>query len=72
MEWNQECQEAFEKVKHYLEMPLVLVPMAPRKPLILYLTVLEESMRGILGQWNASGKEHVIYYLSKKFTKCEQ
>ncbi|RDX85474.1 hypothetical protein CR513_33331, partial [Mucuna pruriens] len=25
MEWDQECQEAFEKVKHYLETPLVLI-----------------------------------------------
>ncbi|RDY06881.1 Retrovirus-related Pol polyprotein from transposon 17.6, partial [Mucuna pruriens] len=44
MEWNKECQEAFEKVKHYLETPPVLIPAAPGKPLILYLIVLEESM----------------------------
>ncbi|RDX92985.1 Retrovirus-related Pol polyprotein from transposon 17.6, partial [Mucuna pruriens] len=41
IEWNQECQEAFKKVKHYLETPPVLVPTIPRKPLILYLIVLE-------------------------------
>ncbi|RDX75961.1 hypothetical protein CR513_44104, partial [Mucuna pruriens] len=45
VEWNQECQEAFEKVKQYLESPLVLVPAVPNKPLILYLTVLKESIR---------------------------
>ncbi|RDX63186.1 Retrovirus-related Pol polyprotein from transposon 17.6, partial [Mucuna pruriens] len=44
MEWNQECQEAFDKVKHYLETPPVLIPTAPGKPLILYSTMLEESM----------------------------
>ncbi|RDX93094.1 hypothetical protein CR513_24687, partial [Mucuna pruriens] len=44
MEWNQECQEAFKKVKQYLESPPVLVPVVPGKPLILYLTVLKESM----------------------------
>ncbi|RDX70171.1 hypothetical protein CR513_50610, partial [Mucuna pruriens] len=34
--------------------------------------VLEESMGGILGQRATSKKEHAIYYLSKKFTKCEK
>ncbi|RDX83077.1 hypothetical protein CR513_36040, partial [Mucuna pruriens] len=50
LEDDQECQEAFEKVKHYLETPPVLVLAVPDKPLILYLTVLEESMGYILGQ----------------------
>ncbi|RDY07404.1 rnhA, partial [Mucuna pruriens] len=64
MKWDTECQEAFDKIKWYLENPLVLVPAAPGRPLILYLTVLEESMGCIK-------KEHAIYYLSKKFTDCE-
>ncbi|RDY02543.1 hypothetical protein CR513_13972, partial [Mucuna pruriens] len=66
MEWNQECQEVFEKVKQYLETPPVLVPTVLGKPLILYLTMLEESM-------DATGKkEQAIYYLNKKFTDWEQ
>ncbi|RDX82977.1 Retrovirus-related Pol polyprotein, partial [Mucuna pruriens] len=72
MEWNQEYQEAFEKVKRYLETSLVLVSVVLGKPLILYLLVLEESMGCILGQRGASRKEQVIYYLSKKFMDCEQ
>ncbi|RDX89626.1 Retrovirus-related Pol polyprotein from transposon 17.6, partial [Mucuna pruriens] len=60
VEWNQECQEAFEKVKQYLDSPPVLIPAVPGKPLILYLTQ------------NDSGKEQAIYYLNKKFTECEQ
>ncbi|RDY13184.1 Retrovirus-related Pol polyprotein, partial [Mucuna pruriens] len=73
MEWNQQCQEAFEKVKEYLETPLVLVPTVLGKPLILYLTMLEESMGYVLGQQDASRKkEQAIYYLNKKFTNCEQ
>ncbi|RDX73710.1 Retrovirus-related Pol polyprotein from transposon 17.6, partial [Mucuna pruriens] len=73
MEWNKECQEAFEKVKQYLETPPILVLVVPRKPLILYLTVLEESMGCVLGQLDASRKkEQAIYYLNKKFINCEQ
>ncbi|RDX64932.1 hypothetical protein CR513_56449, partial [Mucuna pruriens] len=66
---SQECHEAFKKVKHYLETLPDLVPAVLGKPLILYLTVLEESMGGILGQQDAFGKEQAIYYVSKKFTE---
>jgi len=72
VEWNDDCQEAFEKIKQYLQNPPVLIPPVPRKPLIMYLTVLDISMGCVLGQHDDSGKkEHAIYYLSKKFTDCE-
>jgi len=52
--------------------PPVLVPPVPGRPLILYMTVLDESMGCMLGQLGESGKrERAIYYLSKKFTTCE-
>jgi len=52
--------------------PSVLVPLVPRRALILYMTVLDESMGCVLGQHDESEKkEQVIYYLSKKFTTCE-
>ncbi|RDX67933.1 hypothetical protein CR513_53134, partial [Mucuna pruriens] len=38
-------------------MPLDLVPTVSGKPLILYLTVLEESMGYVLGQLDAFGKK---------------
>jgi len=44
----------------------------PGRSLILYMTVLDESMGYMLGQYDESKKkERVIYYLSKKFTACE-
>ncbi|XP_052735520.1 uncharacterized protein LOC128197506 [Vigna angularis] len=71
--WNEDCQAAFERVKQYLQDPPVLRPPEPGRPLILYLTVLDKSMGCVLGQHDEDGKrEHVIYYLSKKFTDCEQ
>ena len=71
-EWTVECQIAFDKVKDYLSTPLILVPPIPRKPLILYLTINEKSMGCVLDQHDETGKkEHVIYYLSKKFTDYE-
>ncbi|KAK8578866.1 hypothetical protein V6N12_069210 [Hibiscus sabdariffa] len=71
-EWNEECQEAFDKIKHYLSNTPILVPPVLDKPLILYLSVSENSMGCVLGQHDETGrKERAIYYLSKKFTECE-
>ena len=71
-EWTEECQIAFNRVKDYLSTPPILVSPTFGKPLILYLTVYEKLMGYVLGQHDKTGKkEHAIYYLSKKFTKCE-
>ena len=72
VKWNKECQTAFERIKEYLQEPPILMPPAEGRSLILYLTVLDNSMGCVLGQHDESGqKEHAIYYLSKKFTDCE-
>ena len=66
MIWNDECQEASDKIKKYLQEPINLMPPVEGRPLIMYLTVLENSMGCVLGQHDESGrKEHAIYYLSK-------
>jgi hypothetical protein len=70
--WNEECEEAFNKIKHYLQSPPLLVPHVSGRPLILYLTVTEIAMGCVLGQHDETGrKEKVIYYLSKRFTEYE-
>jgi hypothetical protein len=70
--WNEECEEALEKIKQYLLNPPLLVPPVPKRPLILYLTVTETSTGCVLGQQDETRrKERAIYYLSKKFMECE-
>ncbi|XP_058763854.1 uncharacterized protein LOC131637289 [Vicia villosa] len=72
IQWNEDCQTAFETIKQYLQEPPILMPPVHGRPLIMYLTVLERSMGCVLGQQDETGrKEHAIYYLSKKFTDCE-
>ena len=44
IEWIDECQAAFDKIKQYLLHPPILVPLTPRYPLILYLAVQETSV----------------------------
>lgn len=69
IEWNDNCQSIFEKIKVYLQEPMILIPPVLDKPLIMYLTILEGFMGCVLGQHDKIGtKEHIIYYLSKEFT----
>ncbi|XP_070032954.1 uncharacterized protein [Nicotiana tomentosiformis] len=66
------AKKAFDKIKEYLSKPTVLVPLEPWRPLLLYLSVLDEDFGCVLGQHDETGmKEHVISYLSKKFTPYE-
>ncbi|XP_058725971.1 uncharacterized protein LOC131597282 [Vicia villosa] len=70
--WIEEWQKAFDDIKEYLLEPPILSPPVEGRPLIMYLTVLEDSMGCVLGQQDESGqKEYAIYYLSKKYIECE-
>ena len=72
MKWNDDFQNAFDKIKEYLQEPPILMPPVEGRPLIMYLKVLENSMGCVMGQQDESDrKEHAIYYLSKKFTDYE-
>ena len=55
VKWNDECQVAFDKIKEYLQEPHVLMPLVEGRPLIMYLTVLENSMGCVMGQHDESG-----------------
>ena len=39
VEWNEDCQIAFDKIKEYLQNPPILMSPAEGRPLIMYLTV---------------------------------
>lgn len=72
VEWTEECQKSFDKIKRYLSNPPVMEPPEPGRPLILYLSVMDNSFSCVLGQYDAMGKkEQAIYYLSKKFISYE-
>ena len=46
--WNEQCQEAFEKIKNYLMKPPILDLPVPKKPLLLYLTTTNTTIRALL------------------------
>nr|XP_023903294.1 uncharacterized protein LOC112015163 [Quercus suber] len=65
--WNEQCQEAFEKIKSYRMKLPILVPSVLKKPLLLYLTTIDTTMGALLAQYlEESEKENAIYYISKK------
>ncbi|XP_016558473.2 uncharacterized protein LOC107858317 [Capsicum annuum] len=67
--WTEECQKAFDKIKEYLSNPLVLVPPKLGKPLLLYLSIMDNAFGCVLGQHDDTGrKEQAIYYPSKVHT----
>ena len=49
LDWNDDCQAAFDRIKEYLKEPPVLMPPIEGRPLIIYLPVLENSMGCVLG-----------------------
>ena len=66
-EWKDKCQQAFDGLKRYLSSPPVLNPPISKKPLILYVSVIDNSIGAILAQHDEEGKERATYYLSKLF-----
>jgi hypothetical protein len=48
--WTDDFQRAFDSIKEYLLEPHILMPPVEGRPLIMYLTMLDDSMGCILGQ----------------------
>lgn len=48
--WTEDCQEAFDNIKEYLFEPPILSLLVEGRPLIMYLTMLEEFMGYVLVQ----------------------
>ncbi|XP_059668842.1 uncharacterized protein LOC132313924 [Cornus florida] len=69
--WTEQHQQAFEGLKSYLANPPVLMPPIKKRPLRLYLSAANESIRTLLAQNNEWGKEQSIYYLSRVLTPVE-
>ena len=68
---NDKCQQAFDGLKSYLSSPILKLPI-PRKPLILYVSVIDDSIGAVFAQHDEEGKERATYYLSKLFNDAEK
>ncbi|CAL2255974.1 unnamed protein product [Prunus armeniaca] len=70
--WEEQHQQGFEKIKHYLSNPPVLSPPKRGRPLKLYVSASEVSIGSLLVQDNKEGKEQAVYYLSRTLTEVER
>jgi len=68
--WGKEQQLALEEIKNYLTNPPVLVSPLHGKPFRLYLSTDDAVIGSALIQ-EFEGKEHVIYYLSRRLVDVE-
>lgn len=67
-EWNEQSQEAFNKIKKYLSNLLVLELHQTGIPL-LYMTVNETATWAMLAQHLIkTRKDKAIFYINKKFS----
>ncbi|XP_050908724.1 uncharacterized protein LOC127122427 [Lathyrus oleraceus] len=70
--WAEDCHKAFDSIKEYLLETPILIPPMQGIHLVMYLTILEDSMGCVLSQQCETGrKEDAIYYSGKKFTDYE-
>jgi len=70
-EWNDECQKAFELIKEYVLHPPILIPLMHEKLLLLYLSIIEDTIGSMLAQEDDDKKKKAVYYLSKRFYDYE-
>ena len=71
--WNEQCEEAFEKIKSYLIKPPILVAPVPEKPLLSYLITTDTAMGALLVQYlKETRKVNAIYYINKKMLPYEE
>ena len=61
---------ALEEIKKYLMNPPVLVPPQHGKPFRLYLSA-DDTIIGLALMQEFEGKEHVIYYISRRLVDAE-
>lgn len=64
-QWDNKCEEAFNKIKEYMLTPLVLMPPIPRNPLILYVSAIASTLGDLLSQHDENGTKRAIYYNSR-------
>ncbi|XP_070004834.1 uncharacterized protein [Nicotiana sylvestris] len=55
MSWTEESKKAFNKIKEYLSKLPVLVLPEPRRPLVLYMSMLDGAFGCVLGQHDEMG-----------------
>ena len=74
--WTEEAQAAFVHLKHVLSTPPILVALAPKQPIFLYVAATNRVVSTVLVVERDEGKGHPvqrpIYYLSEVLSISKQ
>ena len=69
--WQEEHQEAFDKIKEYLTKPPILAPPLRNRPMRLYIAASESTIGSMLVQEDVNHVERPMYYLSRMLNDHE-
>lgn len=69
-EWTPDCEEAFQRLKEHLSSPPLLSKPVDGETLILYLTVFDYGVSGVLVSEDG-GSQLPVYYVSKRLLDAE-
>ena len=72
LEWNDECQEAFTKVKQLCSQTPILAYANYKKPFKLHTDTSENGLGAVLYQKQDDGTDCVIAYASQTLLKSEK
>jgi len=70
--WTEECNVAFEKLKHKLVSAAILVAPCWTKPFQVYVDASNVAIGSILSQKDASNHDHPIYFASRQLVMAER
>ena len=69
--WTDNCQNAFEKIKHCLIQPPILSNPIPKEKLYMYLAVSEWAISAVLFRCPSPKEQRPIYYVSRALADVE-
>ena len=72
MEWNDECQEAFQRLKQLCSQTPILAYANYKKPFKLHTDASENGLGAVLYQKQDDGMDCVIAYASQTLSKSEK
>ena len=72
IQWSDEAQKAFEKVKELLCKDIMLMYPNFSKPFYLHTDASDVSVGGMLSQENEHGERQPLMYFSKKLSKAQR
>ena len=72
VEWSEECQEAFNKLKQLCSQTPILAYANYKKPFKVHKGASKNGLGAVLYQKQDDGTDHVIAYASQTLSKSEK